>query len=98
MKYWSELTRIEDGIIRLHTMNSLMRVIASGVSENNLEDAENVLWYLQGSMEDIHSNLRNEFDNLWEIIRDESFDEDSKKEKHKGGMKKKKMMTDKELP
>jgi len=41
--------------------------------------------------------MRNEFDALWETVRNEDFDE-KVKNKHKGGMKKKKQMTDKELP
>jgi hypothetical protein len=43
--------------------------------------------------------LRSEFDNLWELIREEETVElVNKINQHKGGMKKKKMMTDKELP
>ena len=100
MKYWNELTRIEDSIIRLSSMESMLRVIASGIPQTNLEDAENAIWHLSGTIEDIHANLRIEFDNLWELIRDE--DDQSLtnriKDKYNGGMKKKKMMTDKELP
>lgn len=100
MKYWEELSRIEDSIIRLSSMESMLRVIASGIPQTNLEDATNALWHLQGSIEDIHANLRSDFDTLWDIIRDE--DDQSLtnriKDKYNGGMKKKKMMTDKELP
>jgi hypothetical protein len=55
---------------------------------------------LQGSVEDIHRQLRSDFDALWATVRDEDFDElaEKVKNKHKGGMKKKKQMTDKELP
>lgn len=99
MKYWNELTRIEDSIIRLSSLESLLRLIASGVPQTNLEDAENAIWHLTGSIEDIHANLRSEFDNLWELIREEETVElVNKINQHKGGMKKKKMMTDKELP
>jgi DNA polymerase III delta prime subunit len=99
MKYWEELTRIEDSIIRLSSLESLLRVIASGIPQTNLEDAENALWHLSGTIEDIHANLRSEFDNLWELIREEETVELVEKiNRHQGGMKKKKMMTDKELP
>lgn len=99
MKYWEELTRIEDSIIRLSSLESLLRVIASGIPQTNLEDAENALWHLSGTIEDIHANLRSEFDNLWELVREEETVELVEKiNRHKGGMKKKKMMTDKELP
>ena len=100
MKYWSELSRIETQIIRLETMRSLFSVMASGAEESSAEDVRNALWYVEGSLNDIHNELRNDFDALWEIVRNEDFDEfDEKvKNKHKGGMKKKKQMTDKELP
>ena len=100
MKYWSELSRIETQIIRLETMRSLFSVMASGAEESSAEDIRNALWYVEGSLNDIHNELRNDFDALWETVRNEDFDEfDEKvKNKHKGGMKKKKQMTDKELP
>ena len=100
MKYWSELSRIETQIIRLETMRSLFSVMASGAEESSAEDIRNALWYIEGSLSDIHNELRNDFDALWATVRDEDFDElaEKVKNKHKGGMKKKKQMTDKELP
>ena len=100
MKYWSELSRIETQIIRLETMRSLFSVMASGAEESSAEDVRNALWYVEGSLSDIHNELRSDFDALWETVRNEDFDEfDEKvKNKHKGGMKKKKQMTDKDLP
>jgi len=95
MKYWSELSRMENQIIRLETMSSVLRVISIGAEQANSEDVKNALWYIEGSIEDIHTNLRSEFDDLWDTIRDEP---EEMKDRHKGGMKKKKMMTDRELP
>jgi hypothetical protein len=71
MKYYSELSKIEDSIIRLECIESMLRVVASGIPSTNLEDVSNALWHLSGSVEDIHKNLRNDFDELWEIVRDE---------------------------
>ena len=93
MKYWTELSDIETQIIRLDTLTSLLRVISIGAEQANHEDVKNSLWYIQGSIEDIHATMRGEFDNLWEMVRDEP-----EPEKYQGGMKKKKMMTDRELP
>ena len=105
MKYWTELNRIEDSIIRLETMRSLFSVMASGAEESSAEDVRNALWYVEGSLNDIHNELRSDFDALWETVREEhfdNFDESAEKvknkNKHKGGMKKKKQMTDRELP
>jgi hypothetical protein len=94
MKYYSELSNIETQIIRLSAMSSVLRVISIGAEQANTEDIRNALWYIEGSIEDIHDSLNIQFNELWEVVRDD----DTPKEKHKGGMKKKKMMTDRELP
>lgn len=100
MKYWSELSNIETQIIRLDTMASLMRVVSNGAEQSSDEDVRNALWYIEGSVEDIHNCLRARFYELWDMIRNENLNEESDelKERHKGGMKKKKMITDRELP
>ena len=105
MKYWAELNNLESQIIRLETMRSLFSVMASGAEESSAEDVRNALWYVEGSLSDIHNELRSDFDALWETVREEhfdNFDESAEKvknkNKHKGGMKKKKQMTDRELP
>ena len=96
MKYWTELNRLETQIIRLETMRSLFSVMASGAEESSAEDVQNALWYVEGSLSDIHSELRSEFDELWEVVKYDA--EEKEEKKHKGGMKKKKQMTDRELP
>ena len=78
MKYFSELSRIEDSIIRLSSLESVLRTIASGVKETNLEDAEAAIWYVSGSIESIHNDLRNDFNELWDIVGDEPYDETKK--------------------
>jgi len=99
MKYWTELTNLETQIIRLETMRSLFSVMASGVDESSAEDIANALWYIEGSLTDIHRELRSEFDELWDRVSSDDFkDVDKEEKKHKGGMKKKKQMTDRELP
>ena len=99
MKYWTELNRLETQIIRLETMRSLFSVLASGAEESSEEDVRNALWYVEGSLSDIHSELRSEFDELWEAVKhDAEEDEEKEEKKHKGGMKKKKKMTNRELP
>ena len=96
MKYWAELNNLESQIIRLETMRSLFSVMASGAEESNAEDIRNALWYVEGSLTDIHRELRSEFDELWEVVKHDG--EEKQEKKHKGGMKKKKQMTDRELP
>jgi hypothetical protein len=99
MKYWTELNRLETQIIRLETMKSLFSVMANGADGCSEEDIQNALWYVEGSLTDIHRELRSDFDDLWDRVSSDDFkDVDKEEKKHKGGMKKKKQMTDRELP
>jgi hypothetical protein len=100
MKYWTELNNLETQIIRLEEMRSLFSVLANGAEESDAEDIRSALWYIEGSLTDIHDNLRSEFNELWDHVSDDDTKElvDKVKDKHKGGMKKKKQMTDRELP
>ena len=99
MKYWTELNNLETQIIRLDEMRSLFSVLANGAEESEPEDIRSALWYIEGSLTDIHRELRSEFDELWEhVLSDDREDADKEEKKHKGGMKKKKQMTDRELP
>lgn len=100
MKYWTELNNLETQIIRLEEMRSLFSVLANGAEESDAEDIRSALWYIEGSLTDIHRNLRSEFNELWDHVSNEETKElvDKVKDKHKGGMKKKKQMTDRELP
>ena len=99
MKYWTELNNLETQIIRLEEMRSLFSVLANGAEESSAEDIRSALWYVEGSLTDIHRELRSEFDELWEhVLCDDREDADKEEKKHKGGMKKKKKMTDRELP
>jgi hypothetical protein len=99
MKYWTELNNLETQIIRLETIRSLFSVLANGAEESSEEDIRNALWYVEGSLTDIHGELRSEFDELWDhVSTDGREDADKEEKKHKGGMKKKKQMTDRELP
>jgi hypothetical protein len=100
MKYWTQLNNLESQIIRLETMRSLFSLMASGAEESSPDDIRNALWYVEGSLTDIHANLRSEFNELWEVVSNDDTKElvEKVKDKHKGGMKKKKRMTDRELP
>ena len=90
MKYWTELNNLETQIIRLEEMRSLFSVLANGAEESEPEDIRSALWYIEGSLTDIHRELRGEFDELWEhVLSDDREDADKEEEKHKGGMKKK---------
>lgn len=83
MKYYSELSQIETQIIRLSAMSSVLRVIAIGAEQSNDEDVRNALWYVEGSVEDIHNCISARFNELWETVRDETVDKPEKEKKQK---------------
>ena len=80
MKYWAELNNLESQIIRLESMRSLFSVLASGAESSSEEDIRNALWYVESSLNDIHRELRSEFDELWEVVKHDG--EEKQENKH----------------
>jgi hypothetical protein len=81
MKHWTTLNNIETEIIRLNSLTSLYRVLSSGAEESTPEDIREALYYIEGSLQNISSRLNANFYSLWDDIRNDSFDEDTKKSK-----------------
>ena len=71
MKYWDKLRSVEDQIVRLDTVESMLRVL--GNADATREDMLNVLWYLDGTVEDINKGLNDTFYKLWDEIRGDSY-------------------------
>jgi hypothetical protein len=76
MKYYYQLSRLEQEVIRLKSFYSTFRVIANGVEQSTSEDINEALFYLEGSLEDIQKNLDDAFQTLWNDVREESWVED----------------------
>jgi hypothetical protein len=73
MKYWESLRSVEDQIIRLDSIESILRVLSN--ADATREDMLNVLWYLDGAVEDINKGLSDNFYRLWDEIRKDSYEE-----------------------
>lgn len=71
MKYWDRLRSVEDEIIRLDSVESILRVL--GNAEAKREDMLNIIWYLDGAVEDINKGLSDKFYKLFEEIRNDSY-------------------------
>jgi len=76
MKYYYQLSQLEQEVIRLKSFYSTFRVIANGVEQSTSEDINEALFYLEGSLEDIQKNLDEVFQKLWNDVREESWVED----------------------
>jgi len=75
MVFYKELTAIEEEIIRFDTMRSLFTLMTNGLETSNIEDIRNSLYYVEGSLQDIHDSLRSKFDELWESFRESKMQE-----------------------
>ncbi len=76
MKYYYQLSQLEQEVIRLKSFYSTFRVIANGVEQSTSEDINEALFYLEGSLEDIQTKLDDAFQTLWSDVREESWVED----------------------
>ncbi len=76
MKYYYQLSEVEQAVIRLKSFHSTFRVVANGVEQSTPEDINEALFYLEGSLEDIQTKLDDAFQTLWSDVREESWVED----------------------
>lgn len=67
MKYYKQMRGIEDQIIRLDTVESMLRIL--GESESNGNDMMHVVWHLTDIVDDINVNLSEKFYKLSEELR-----------------------------
>jgi hypothetical protein len=74
MNYFDELRTVENQIVRLDSVESILRVL--GNADATKEDMLNVLWYLDGAVEDINKNLSDDFYKLWDKIRNDSYEKE----------------------
>jgi hypothetical protein len=73
MKYYTELSALEEQIFRVETLGSLFRLIAGGAENARAEDLRDGLFYVEGSLDDITEKLREQFNVVWENVRNDDF-------------------------
>lgn len=73
MKYWDRLRSLEEQIIRLDSIESILRVL--GNADAKKQDMLNIIWYLDGAVEDINKGLSDNFYRLWEEVREDLYGE-----------------------
>jgi DNA replication initiation complex subunit (GINS family) len=76
MKYFNNLTAIESEIIRMNYLRSMLTVISNAYETSNQEDIENCIWQAKELADGINENLAEEFQNLFDIIREDTMDDD----------------------
>lgn len=75
MKYYSELSKIEESLIQLDLYNSLASVLSSSVESESVQskDFQNTLYILTDNLQTISQKLDEDFQELWEVVRQDSF-------------------------
>jgi hypothetical protein len=72
MNYYSELSKLENDIIRLDTVQSMLRIVADGVMSSKEQDVQHSLWFITDEIEDINKKVSEQFYDLWNNVREDS--------------------------
>ena len=75
MKHWTQLTNVENQVIRLAEMRHLLAVIVNGLDGSSKEEVDSAINYIEGSVDDISEKLSKEFQTLWDMIANEDAQE-----------------------
>lgn len=68
MKHFTQLTNVENQVIRLAEIRHLLAVIVNGLEGSSKEEVDSAINYIQGSVDDISEKLSEEFQTLWDAI------------------------------
>ena len=72
MKYWNELNHLENQIIKLDTLKSIVELMAEGVAVKAQDpDIASAFWYITESISEINTNISAEFLNLFDVVKKE---------------------------
>jgi hypothetical protein len=72
MKFYSELSKLEDDIIRLDTVQSMLKIVADSVMSSQEQDVQHSLWFITDEIENINEKVSQQFYDLWNVVRDDS--------------------------
>jgi stress response protein YsnF len=74
MKYWNELTLIENELIQLEMVLSTVRSLGVAAQDGlQVSDIQNCLFMIEQNLEHITKNVGENFQNLWETVREDSW-------------------------
>lgn len=71
MKYFNQLNDVETQIIRLGEMSKLMKVICNGADTSTQDELQSAICYIEGSIDDISTQLMSNFQNLFDSVKAE---------------------------
>jgi len=80
MKYWNNLTQIENEVMRVGEFKNLMMLVANGSETASGQEIQTGLYTLLGMIEDIDEKLSKHFQDLWDSVRHDDGGDDSEEE------------------
>ena len=75
MKHYKELSEIENISIDLELFASAVRVMSFGAPEANKRDVDNMMHHISSELDKINAKLGHSFNELWDSVRKETFDD-----------------------
>jgi Holliday junction resolvase RusA-like endonuclease len=75
MKHYKELSEIENISIDLEVFASAVRVMSFGATEACKRDVDNMMHHISSELDKINAKLGHSFNELWESVRKETFDD-----------------------
>ena len=84
MKYYAELSNIENEIVKLHELTNVVSVLYNGVGDASPEELQSAFLHIYNSIKTINRDLQISFDEMWEadksseIINDDKVSKKSK--------------------
>lgn len=73
MKYWNELTNIENELIRLDTIVSQVRTLNHAIEADvEFSDVKNCLYRIEEELEYMSRNSNAHFQELWDVVRNDT--------------------------
>jgi hypothetical protein len=76
MKYWEELTELEDAIIELLGVRDILSLISSGMPDNSEATTQSAIGMVASILDDKVQALHNRYNELFKTVREATHDQD----------------------
>jgi divalent metal cation (Fe/Co/Zn/Cd) transporter len=76
MKYWNELRNVENELIKIDTIVSLVRSLNYAMEAGvETSDVKNCLWKIEEEIDSVSRNSNVHFQELWDVVREDTHKE-----------------------
>lgn len=83
MKYWTQLNELDDAVYKVQAVNSGLQILGrtdemTSADSGLPEEFQTFLADLNDRMDEAVKNLKEKFQDVWGVVREDTFDEDMK--------------------